>query len=997
MIGTTVSHYTILEKLGAGGMGEVYKAEDTRLKRTVALKFLPPHLTSDLEAKQRLIHEAQAASSLQHSNICVVHDIDETTDGRMFLVMEFLEGEPLNKIIDRGLMKLEDALSVAIQVAQGLAKAHEHGIIHRDIKPGNIILTNDGIAKVVDFGLARLSGRTMITRTGTSLGTLAYMSPEQTRGEPADQRSDIWALGVVLYEMIVGKMPFTGEYENVVVYEIANVEPQPVTSLRTGVPMDLERVIHKAMAKLPAERYQHADEMLVDLKRLTKSTEEIPQGTRLQPPVVSLRKRHWKPVLLYSVLLLVLLSSFFILKPLLFDDILVSEPKPVAVVAFVNQTGDLAYDYLREAIPNLLITSLEQSKYLRVMTWERMNDLLRQMGKADVKLIDKDLGFELCQREGVHAIVIGTFVKAGETFATDVKVLDVDTKELLKTASARGDGVQSILTSQIDQLSKEIARGVGLSQRRVDSSPTHIAEVTTSSMDAYNFFLRGRSDFEKLYFPEARASLERAITLDSTFALALVYLSKIYGNLIMLPEAELAIRKAKVLSARAPEKERLLIEARYADLIERDLPKSLAFLEELVRKYPQEKRFRHELGTAYVSRGGMRDKAQLELEKAIELDPTYAAPTNQLAYLYKDQGLYEKAIQTLQRYAALSPGDANPYDSMAEILLCMGRMDESLLKYREALRMQPTFYGTYRGLAYVSALKEDFEGALGWIDSLMRISPTLGLKMESSVRKAMYLSVAGRTREAEILLASAESKIKDPLLGSPIHWIKGVAALQQGDSSEARKELTLFHEIYTKINPLTPIINSALENLVQTLVYLKEGKTGPARNGIDALKGALGSLEALKGTLATITGILEAELFLDEGQPEKAIAIYRATPVAGPTMSVGWRSGLYNFPVFRDVVPRAFEKMGNPDSAIAEYERLLRIDTTSIDRRLIHPLYHYRLAALCQKVGKLEKAATEYRRFLDIWKNADNDRPELRDARKQLALVLQKKSTTGTF
>ena len=210
MIGQTVSHYEILGHLGAGGMGVVYKARDLKLDRTVALKFLPPDLTRDPEAKQRFVHEAKTASTLQHANVCVVHDIDETTDGQMFISMEYLEGETLTRKIERGPLPIDEAIDIAIQVAKGLTAAHQHGIVHRDIKPANILITSGGVAKIVDFGLAKLSGRTLMTREGSTLGTAAYMSPEQAHGEPADQRTDIWAMGVVVYEMLTGKHPFAG-------------------------------------------------------------------------------------------------------------------------------------------------------------------------------------------------------------------------------------------------------------------------------------------------------------------------------------------------------------------------------------------------------------------------------------------------------------------------------------------------------------------------------------------------------------------------------------------------------------------------------------------------------------------------------------------------------------------------------------------------------------------------------------------------------------------
>ncbi len=271
MIGNVVSHYKILEHLGGGGMGVVYRAEDTKLKRTVALKFLPPDLTRDPDAKERFVREAQAASALQHNNICNVHDIDQGPDGQMFIVMDLYEGETLKKKIERGPLKIEAAIDVAIQIAQGLARAHEQGIVHRDIKPANVMITSDGVAKIVDFGLAKLRGQSMRTRTGSTLGTAAYMSPEQTKGESVDHRTDIWSLGVTIFEMVTGQLPFKGDYENAVMYSILNTDPEPLTALRTGVPMELERIVSKALAKNRDERYQHVDDILVDLRVLRTS------------------------------------------------------------------------------------------------------------------------------------------------------------------------------------------------------------------------------------------------------------------------------------------------------------------------------------------------------------------------------------------------------------------------------------------------------------------------------------------------------------------------------------------------------------------------------------------------------------------------------------------------------------------------------------------------------------------------------------------------------
>jgi len=303
MIGQTISHYKILEKLGAGGMGVVYKAEDTKLKRTVALKFLPPEWTRDEDAKARFMHEAQAASALDHNNICTIYEVDETEDGQLFIAMALYEGATLKYEIEQSPLKLEEAIELSIQIAQGLAKAHEKGIVHRDIKPANVFITNDGVAKILDFGLAKLASRTMLTKEGTTLGTVAYMSPEQAQSVQVDHRTDIWALGALLYEMISGRQPFEGDYEQAVMYSIMNEEPEPMTGLRTGVPMELERIVNKCLEKDASDRYQRADELIVDLTKLKKTVESFPSHSDNMP--VSATKRENFRVFLVSAILVV--------------------------------------------------------------------------------------------------------------------------------------------------------------------------------------------------------------------------------------------------------------------------------------------------------------------------------------------------------------------------------------------------------------------------------------------------------------------------------------------------------------------------------------------------------------------------------------------------------------------------------------------------------------------------------------------------------------------
>jgi serine/threonine protein kinase len=264
MIGKTISHYKIIEKLGSGGMGDVYKAEDTKLQRTVALKFLPPGLIRDDDARQRFVHEARASSALDHPNIGTIYEIGED-DGDFFIAMAYYEGKTLKDKIEQGPLDVEEAVDTTIQILKGLTKAHSKDIIHRDIKPANILLTGDRQVKIIDFGLAKLKGSTMLTKTGTTMGTVAYMSPEQAQGGRADHRTDIWSVGVMLYEMLAGEQPFKGDYEQAIIYVILNEEPEYITKVRNDVPKQIERILERALAKDPEKRYQTMEEMLEEL------------------------------------------------------------------------------------------------------------------------------------------------------------------------------------------------------------------------------------------------------------------------------------------------------------------------------------------------------------------------------------------------------------------------------------------------------------------------------------------------------------------------------------------------------------------------------------------------------------------------------------------------------------------------------------------------------------------------------------------------------------
>lgn len=407
MIGKTISHYKILEKLGEGGMGVVYKAEDTRLRRMVALKFLPPALTRDPEAKERFIQEAQAASSLQHNNICNVHDIDEIPDGPLYMVMDCYEGELLQEKMARGPMDIEAVVAIAEQVACGLAKAHEKGIVHRDLKPANVFITSDGVVKILDFGLAKLAGQMKLTKGGTTLGTAPYMSPEQTRGEKVDHRSDIWSLGVVIFEMLTGELPFKGEYEQAVIYSILNESPALPAGLRTGVPMELERIIFRCLEKKASERYQHFDDLIVDLRKA---------GGLAASPGSNIRKLLTPVLLLLPIVIILLFASYF-----LFSRGGDASDKSIAVLPFQNLSAGGADAYFAGGLHDELLTQLAKVADLKVISHTSV------MGYAGTTKNIKQIAGDL----EVANIVEGSVQVIGERLRVNIQLIKASTDDHL--------------------------------------------------------------------------------------------------------------------------------------------------------------------------------------------------------------------------------------------------------------------------------------------------------------------------------------------------------------------------------------------------------------------------------------------------------------------------------------------------------------------------------------------------------------------------------------
>jgi len=511
MIGKTILHYKILSKLGEGGMGVVYKAEDTKLDREVAIKFLPRQISASQEERERFKIEAKAAAALNHTNIATVYNIEDADD-ETFIVMEYIKGQELKEKIDAGPLPIDDTLNIAIQIAKGLQAAHTKEVIHRDIKSANIMLTAEADVKIMDFGLAKRGGQTKLTKEGTTLGTVAYMSPEQTSGDDVDQRSDLFSVGVLIYEMLSGQLPFKGDYDQAVTYSILNEEPEPVTSLRTGIPMELERIVYKCLEKDSSDRYQRADELIVDLRKLKKESETkeilsktgVTQSQPLQRTPQQTRPK--KPAVYYGLAILLFLITAVSIAYFFSRE---SPIDSIAVLPIVNANNDTDIEYLSDGLTETLINKLSQLPQLQVMA---RSTVFQFKGK---EMTPQQIGNEL----NVRAVLTGEIVQRGDALRLHVELVDVsDGTQIWGQQYNRT--MDDIFDIQ-DAVSEQISSNLRLKLSGVDRDV--LAKRHTNDTEAYQLYLKGRFFWNQRTGEDLQTALdyfEQAIDKDPDYALA---------------------------------------------------------------------------------------------------------------------------------------------------------------------------------------------------------------------------------------------------------------------------------------------------------------------------------------------------------------------------------------------------------------------------------------------------------------------------------------------
>jgi serine/threonine protein kinase/Tfp pilus assembly protein PilF len=752
MIGKTISHYKILSKLGEGGMGVVYKAHDTTLTRDVALKFLPQNVTSDPVEKERFYHEARAASALNHPNITTIYEIAEH-EGQLFIAMELVEGKTLKQLVVSEPPSIKKVLDIAIQAGEGLAAAHEKEIIHRDIKSENIMVTPKGQAKVMDFGLAKVRGATRLTRAGSTVGTASYMSPEQAQGEEIDHRSDIFSFGVVLYELLTGRLPFKGEHEAALMYSIINQEPPPIARFNEKAGDDLQRIVSKALAKDREERYQHADDMVADLKRERKALESARTGrvetstvqpavpaaktpTAEEPAVAPKPRRNSLKFVVPAVIVGIAVVLIILFNPFGLQvsqkKTVAADRKSVAVLPFTNMSGDKEDEFFSDGVTEDIIAQLSNIGDLKVIS--RTSTMQYKNTTKNIRDIAKELN--------VATILEGSVRRADNQVRIVAQLIDASTDKHLWAETYDKE------LTQIFAIQSDVARQIA-SALKAELSPREkeqLAKQPTGNIDAYAYYLKGREYYCRYSKQDNENAIElfkKALELDPDYALAYAGLGDAYAQ----RPSKFGFPWAWVDS-------------------------SIAMSQNAISLDPTLAEGYKALGLGYQYKGWF--KRSLETyRKAVDLNPNYDPAVANIGWVSAELGNFDEAWRWLKRSVALNPMLPFNYAGIGYVYLLLGDYTAATEWINKALALQPDLQSAHGFLARASMAQGEYQQCIELAEKILASDPDNGMGLALAGGAEFMLGNYARAEECFARAVATNSWYESAVGLGGVYWMTG--------------------------------------------------------------------------------------------------------------------------------------------------------------------------------------------------------------------------------
>ena len=1000
LTGRTLGHYRVGEEISRGGMGIVYRATDTRLNRDVALKVLPDDLTHDADRRRRFLKEAQAASALEHPHIAVIYEADEV-DGLAFIAMELIRGEKLSDLLARQRPTAARTLELAAETAAGLALAHEKGIVHRDLKPANVMVTSEGHAKIIDFGIAKLievsAAAGAATETGHDtgagvvLGTMTYMSPEQARGEVVDHRSDIFAFGILLHEMLAGQPPFHGksgiETASAILHAPAPRLPALGPAVVAEAGADIQRIVDKCLAKDPADRYQGMKDAVVDIRAARRRLDTGTHPAAAATPATRLPAWAW----MAAAAVVVAAAAFLLTRTRPSDAGSGSAAggesgKPsVAVLYFDNTTGDKELDWMRTGITEMVVTDLSQSQDIEVVGTDRLYGILAELNRQDDRVLSPDVISAVAERTGVDRVLVGSYMKSGDAIRINVRLQDARTGRIESSERVEGANA-SALFAMIDDLSRRIrSKFEGL---RADAAlltapgsggaaglDRGLGDVTTSSIDAYRLYAEGINLHERFREQEAAAMFEKAIAIDPSFAMAYVKLAVTENNLGHVDRRDKYAARALKLADRLTPRERFYIEGYFYTGRRATLARAIDAYKKCVDIDPGHQACRHNVGLIYSTLERYQEGA-IQYEELLRRGSTNPTAYGNLANIYRAMGEVEKARAVTEAFVKRNPENATGHALLGIALMGLGRNEEAIRELSQATLLGSDNPQTELNRAVAQALREDWNAVAEIADALTGSVDETRRWFGAATQHSMRL-FHGRSAESLTWADRAAGAYKTPGVISALgHQLSATSLLARGQTAlaAAASARSVADAKGSGGEPYALVIHA--------WALSAAGRQKDAEAAIDALVAFVDPLSSARDrrNVAQARGLValargDAAAAVGPLQEAQAALAPRGAVVVGQTPHILIWSSL----------GRALFESGRPGDALPWFQKVADSGYEHVREPVDFVRSFYFLGRIYEQQGNTAKAGEAYRRFVGYWKDGDLDRDRVAESQRKIS------------